>query len=196
VIVNWLVVNDAQKSPEPREAPAWRQGRFACREVDSEAGLLICGVYVDLNQIRAGEVLLPQEACYSSIGLRLEQPDESGSWLAPLSLSGDGLDDEPCASGRRASDKGLLPVSLEEYLRILTWTAQQVAAGGSPPTPDAIAQRLEETGLNPDAWLDAVAHFPGRFRRIVGSSRELVRRAAQAGRRWFHGVRQAARVFR
>ena len=31
------------------------EGRFACREIASEGALLVCGMYVDLNQIRAGE---------------------------------------------------------------------------------------------------------------------------------------------
>jgi len=172
------------------------QGRFECRELTNERALLVCGAYVDLNQIRAGEVLTPADCCYSSIGLRLQAGQEGVSWLAPLTLSETDLGDQSCTTGQRASDKGLLPISLDAYVDILTWTAQQTDLPADRPIPAATEQTLENLQIVSAQWLDTVQHFPDRFRRVVGSAAELAQRAASMGRRWLHGVRRAAQVFR
>src|SRR5262245_27971949 len=42
------------------------ESRFSCRKLISERDILICGIYVDLNPIRAGEASLPERAVHSS----------------------------------------------------------------------------------------------------------------------------------
>ena len=46
------------------------ESRFGCRELIDEAAILACGVYVDLNQIRAGEATTPESSQYTSAGDR------------------------------------------------------------------------------------------------------------------------------
>ena len=95
------------------------EGRFACREITHEGALLVCGMYVDLNPIRAGEARTPEEASHTSAWFRIEargkergkprsaDPAADG-WMAPLTLASDHLGDVPYLTDRRASDKGLL----------------------------------------------------------------------------------------
>jgi hypothetical protein len=53
------------------------EGRFACREITHESALLVCGMYVDLNPIRAGEAWTPEEASHCSVSFRLRARAEA-----------------------------------------------------------------------------------------------------------------------
>ena len=183
------------------------EGRFFCREITDESALLICGMYVDLNQIRAGEAATPEESRHCSVGLRIRalqqqreglQPGEvpADAWLAPLALASDDLGDVPSESGHRASDKGLLPLTLEEYLKLLNWTGRQVRLDKPGAIPEELAPILERLGIQQSSFVETVMEFPRRFRRLAGRVEQLVARAVEAGCRWFQGVRYAAQVFR
>lgn len=113
------------------------EGRFDARDLETESAILVCGIYVDLNQIRAGEALTPEESTHTSaydriasravrtagtergIGTAAEKMPPDG-WLCELTL------DERAAAYAgpsrsrtpwRASDKGLLPITLERLSR-------------------------------------------------------------------------------
>ena len=171
------------------------QGRFGCREITSEGALLVCGAYVDLNQLRAGEALTPSQSWCSSIAFRLRASEEGCPWLARLTLREDDLGERPCASGLRASDKGLLPLTLQQYAELLEWTAARSRDAGGTRPPVAAARLLERLGVVPEMWLGAVASFPSRFRRMAGNASQLAERAGEAGKRWFQGARAAAQIF-
>ena len=163
-------------------------------------------MYVDLNPIRAGEVRTPEEASYSSASFRIraradtqegtgpERPVDR--WLAPLTVLPDQLGDVPCTSGFRASDKGLLSMSLDDYLRLLDWTGRQVREDKRGSIPADLTPILERLGIVPEEFMDTVEEFSGRFPRLAGPVDQLAARAKEIGRRWLHGMRHAARVFR
>ena len=117
-------------------------------------------------------------------------------WLAPLTLESDQLGDVPCTSGFRASDKGLLSMSLDDYLRLLDWTGRQVREDKGGVIPADLAPILERLGIVSEEFVDTVKEFSGRFPRMAGRPEQLAARAKEVGRRWLHGVRHAARVFR
>ena len=167
---------------------------------------MVCGMYVDLNQIRAGEAPTPEASTHCSVSFRIRTEAESRAgmpgdcpadhWLAPLTLAADQLAETPSPSGCRASDQGLLPVSLHEYLCLLDWAGRQVCADKRGAIPAEIAPILDRLGIVSEELLETVQEFPRRFPRFAGSVKQFTSRAAQAGRRWLHGVRHAARVFR
>ena len=180
---------------------------FSCREISDESALLVCGLYVDLNPIRAGEARTPEEALHTSASFRirtrraaLEQQESDGptpdGWLASLTLAADQLGDVPSESGLHASDKGLLPMSLDEYLRLLDWCGREVRGDKRGAIPADLPPILERLGVVGDELVETIREFPRCFRRLAGSVNHLTERAAQIGRRWLHGVRRAARVFR
>ena len=183
------------------------EGRFSCREIGDEGALLVCGMYVDLNPIRAGEVGTPEEALHTSASFRIrtrgaalaQQESDGptpGGWLAPLTLQADQRGDVPSEGGLRASDEGLLPISLDEYLRLLDWCGREVRGDKRGAIPADLPPILERLGVVEDELIETVRQFPRCFRRLAGSVSHFTARAAQVGRRWLHGVRRAARVFR
>ena len=57
----------------------WEE-RFGARNLASESAVLVCGMYVDLNQIRAGEALTPEDVD-AHLGLRSDRsPESTGQW--------------------------------------------------------------------------------------------------------------------
>jgi len=182
------------------------EGRFRCREVTDESALLVCGLYVDLNPIRAGEVRTPEAASHCSASFRIQARAAQGrkptgaptadGWLAPLSLAAGQLGDVPSPGGRRASDKGLLPMSLDEYLQLFDWCGRQIRGKQQGTVPADLAAIVERIGVTSEELLATVQEFPQRFRRLAGTVAQFTQRAAEAGRHWLQGVRCAARVFR
>ena len=71
--------------------------------------------------------------------------------------------------GTRCSDKGFLPMSLEDYLRLLDWTGRQLARGKKGRIPDAIEPILERMQLDRHGWCDLVAQFGKRFFAVAGA---------------------------
>ena len=183
------------------------EGRCACREITHDGALLVCGMYVDLNPIRAGEARTPEEASHTSAWFRIQVRGKKGGksgaaapaadgWLAPLALEAEHLGDVPSVTDRRASDKGLLAMSLDEYLKLLDWCGRQLCRDKWGTIPSELAPILERLGVAAQGLPRALNGFPRCFRRLAGSAEQFATRAAQAGRRWLQGARTAARVFR
>ena len=202
--------------------------RFSCRDLASESAILICGIYVDLNPIRAGEARVPEQARYTSAfdrieGRKLRQAaavlgqaqqssdrlDSSGTadtepmppdgWLCELTLaSGPDVDVQAglrSSTPWRASDKGIVSLSLDEYLQLLDWTGRKLAAGKRGSIPAELAPILDRLEIHPSAWLDAIEGFEKKFGRIVASVSGMAKKAAETGRRWFRGISAAAETF-
>ena len=51
---------------------AFWESRFSSRDLADESAILACGIYVDLNQIRAGEAVTPEESRHTSAYDRIE----------------------------------------------------------------------------------------------------------------------------
>jgi len=197
------------------------EARFKCRELTSEAAVLVCGVYVDLNQIHAGEAETPEESTHTSAGERIAarqatevtleketetKPSDSArpikriaDWLCELTLQ-EGLDVDPSALNRtrspfRASKKGLLPMSLDEYLSLLDWTGRQVRTGKRGAIPDHLAPILDRLQVTGGLWLELTTKFDQYFGRIVGRAADVAARAASAGRRFYRGHSACAAAF-
>ena len=113
-----------------------------------------------------------------------------------MTLEADQLGDVPSSSGRRASDKGLLSLSLDEYLKLLDWCGRQIRGDKRGAIPADLAPIVERLGIASEELVETVREFPQRFRRLAGTVEQFAKRAAEAGRQWLQGVRSAARVFR
>ncbi len=198
------------------------EGRFTCQALLDEAAVLACCVYVDLNPIRAGVACSPEASQYTSAYDRIRSRDaragggtasaekeaEDGGekqrkrkvladspdgWLNPVSL--DGSPPEK-AGGRRASDKGFLPMSLDDYLQLLDWTGRQVHRKGGGTIPAELAPILDRLSVVEGRWLELVQNFGGRFHRAVGCPAQLASEARRRNRRWLHGMSSGRSVFR
>ena len=92
---------------------------------------------------------------------------------------------------RRASDRGLLPMTLQSYLELLDWTGRQLRAGPQGVIPQGLESMLDRLQVSAESWLETVAQFGRRFHRAVGLADHLKAEAQRLGVSWLHGVRSS-----
>ncbi|TWU34526.1 hypothetical protein Q31b_54800 [Novipirellula aureliae] len=165
-----------------------------------EASLLACAAYVDLNLIRAAMAETLEQSDHTSVQKRIEamksespSEDKPDAFLAPLSID-ERLDPVgPCASdsGKRCSDKGFLPISLVDYLKLLDWTARQVAPGKRGVTPSAAPPILVRLGLEQATWCELVKDFGKLFCSIAGRPESVDSMRCHRTHRRYHLRRRA-----
>jgi hypothetical protein len=197
------------------------QGRFGCSNLADERSILVCGIYVDLNPIHAGEVVVPEEARYTSAYHRIQglreraraasagvqsDPAAEGSasipadgWLCELTLvesaHADVRQGLRSNTSRRASDKGLLPISLQDYLLLLDWTGRQLRADKSGTIPVHLAGILDRLGIRPAYFAESVRHFDTWFGPVIGAIEHVRAFAARTARRCVKGLDHCQRLF-
>ena len=182
------------------------ESRFKCRECVDEAGTLLCGLYVDLNPIKAGEAPSPETARYTSAYQRIQAQqqcphaaDRADGWLAELSLR-DGSDQDPnkvngSRTGQRASDMGVLSISWENYHQLLQWGVQEVRTGARSTLPKDLELVLDQLQVRSDTWLETVQDYEQAFCHAVGSPAELAEVAQRMGRSCLKGTPACRRAF-
>jgi hypothetical protein len=209
--VSWLMgvlsENIARRAnrEEERKGKFW-ESRFQCRRCDSEAAILVCGMYVDLNQIRAGEAKTPETSRYTSAYDRIQGRHQRGArqkadgWLCELTLRegarADLAGQYHSRSGRRASDQGLLPIRLDDYLQLLDWTGRQLRHGKRGSIPHRLAPILDRLAIREETLVDTLAHFDELFGHVMGTPADLEKAASEMGVRWLKGQRAGRRVFK
>lgn len=184
------------------------ESRFRARDLQHESAILVCGIYIDLNQIRAGETLTPEDSTHTSAYDRIEALQAQGisrsgempadGWLCELTLdqrSAASTQAAPSQTPWRASDKGLLSIGLEEYLELLDWTGRTVREDKPGAIPGHLAPILDRLGINQDLWTDLATKFDSQFSHVVGTATQMVDRAKQAGRQWFQGRARCQEAF-
>ena len=174
----------------------------------------MCGIYVDLNQIHAGEARTPEDSPYTSAYDRIQgrkalattdrnDPeqgiDQRDRWLCELTLEeGSDVDvsqDVCSAKPWRASDKGLLPISLEDYLTLLDWTGRQVRKDKKGSIPSNLSPILQRLRINADNWLETISEFESRFTHVAGRVESMAQAAVRMGRRRLAGLLNASLAF-
>ena len=167
------------------------EGRFKSVKLCDEAAILACGVYVDLNVIRAGLAQTPEASDFTSAQRRIEalaeqddiQQTESsstlaaapGDWLAPLPLdeSTASPGPVPSACSARCSDRGYLPMTVEDYLELLDWTGRQLVCGKRGAIPLQVAPIFERLKIAEGDWLELAGNFGRLFQRVAGRPRNV-----------------------
>jgi hypothetical protein len=89
-------------------------------------------------------------------------------WLAPIGLSPPRKKLRDKATHRRASNKGCLPMTLEQYLKLIDWTGRQMHRDKINSIPEECAPVLERLECSAETWLDFVKNFRKRFRNEAG----------------------------
>ncbi|HUY88086.1 MAG TPA: hypothetical protein VMV10_05100 [Pirellulales bacterium] len=184
------------------------EGRFKCQAILDDAGLLASSIYVDLNPIRSGIADTPETSqftgAFERIAAKQEAARQSASpepppdkrprtspqrddWLSPIPDDDARPAGAPPNSSRRASDRGFLPLALDDYLALLDWTGRQLRADKRGSIPAELRPILERLSINADAWAENMLDFGRRFHRVIGRAASISARARQQGRRWFQG---------
>jgi REP element-mobilizing transposase RayT len=187
------------------------EGRYKCQRLLDEAAVLACSVYVDLNPIRAGVAETPETSPFTSAYERIQargEPLAQGQapvadgapatprdgWLSPVELQGE-VQPEPQTPERRASNKGFLPLKVEQYLALLDWTGRQARADKRGQIPGDLLPILERLQLSTETWVETVRNFGRWFHRAVGRVDSLAAEAARRGRQWLQGVSHSRAAF-
>jgi len=85
---------------------------------------------------------------------------------------------------RRASSRGCLPMSLDEYLRLLDWTGRQIRKDKAGKIPTECGPILERLKCSAETWLDLIQNFRKRFRAEAGLPKAVLSfREARQSRR-------------
>ncbi len=168
--------------------------RYQCDRLPDEASILIGGISVDLNLIRAGKAETPDESVNTSAYERIqaqrmatrmeatqqvvtqERPEAPGNgrldgWLVELTMDRSRPTDAPeryrSSTGRRASDMGLLALSVSQYLQILEWTKNQLCSDKRRALCSSLETVLERMGLNGDLLVAAVVRATKSFAAVA-----------------------------
>ncbi len=127
----------------------------------------------------------------------------SGAWLAPLTLDEAGKVDlsikQASTTGYRASDKGYLPLSLDSYVSLMTWTAANPPQKGAETKPSVEhTQVLEQLGIDPSSWSSLIWGFEKLLKGAsrIGNPRKMEEESKKHSRRWSRKQMKAAAYFR
>ena len=192
------------------------EGRFSCQRILDEAGLLTCMTYVDLNPVRAKVELTPEDSTYTSgcdrikarhgmeklktLGKRkllteAELKKKSKEKIIEreiiISKSADWLNPIVEENGR----KGLLSISLEEYLEVLDLTGREIREGNKGSIPENLKPILKRLEINEEKWIKTVKTYGTLFCRVSGKMESIVAAAKEAKRNWLKGIKISKEIF-
>ncbi|MDA0810479.1 MAG: hypothetical protein O2945_18330 [Planctomycetota bacterium] len=195
------------------------EGRYKCQPLLDEAAVAACMAYVDLNPIRAGIAKTPESSQFTSAFERLkgakdEGPSSSrettgatepkrqqarrprrGSWLSPVELARNHASELKRAPCGRASNRGCLAMSQQDYLKLLDWSGRQLRHGKRGTIPAALPPILTRLGLSGDGWLTLMKDFGRLFHRAAGNPESLAREATRRDLNSLHGLRKSRSIF-
>ena len=161
-------------------------GRYRCQSILDDAALMTCMAFVDLNPIRSRKAESLTDSVQSSIRLRLASGGGRGSavkWLAPFK---DHADDEA---------KAVIPFAYGDYLELLRWTGAKLRSGEKVQPSEKITDFLNDMGIDPEFWLEAVRNFNRMFFLAAGKAESMQQAARDSNRKWFRGYRNGSRAF-
>jgi REP element-mobilizing transposase RayT len=186
------------------------EGRFKCQALLDEAAVLSCLAYVDLNPIRAKAAETPEKSDFTSAQDRIvsrqarrkraEAPKMPSAaqkkLIADLHLS-EARDAWLCpVEDRTDSDhRGLLPLTLDEYLELLDWTGRAIKTGKRGAIPAHLAPILQRLRIDVERWIETVESFGGWFHRVAGCVESLVTLAEDLGYNWLKGLNASRQAF-
>ena len=120
-------------------------------------------------------------------------------WLAPMTMQRKNLAAEPQAhrKGLRASDKGFLAISRDDYFELLQWTAKQGLQVAGEHVPKSLAKRLASVGIDASVWADLVWNWQKYFGKTacVGRPEAMKADAESFGKQYHRGQVMAQSCF-
>lgn len=137
------------------------EGRFKCQPLLSDAALIACMAYIDLNPVRAKMVRYAEQAKYTGFSRRAGcfKLGRATTLLMPFFERGrDRLNTIPC----RFSD-------YQQLIRLLTANTLTSAPDAKLSVPEPVSQ----LGIKPQCWQLLTSRFEALFHGAVGTEAEL-----------------------
>ena len=174
----------------------WEE-RFKCVGLLDDPAIITCTAYVDLNPIRAGIALTPEESEYTSVFDRIRQRQDNrpehlaaDNWLSPISHK-----ERKTKTTHRISQTPWLEMNVEDYLELADWTGRQFREDKKGAIPENLAPILERLKIKQEGWLLAAKNFGRLFKRFAGSAEKVADRARQHGRKYHQGRDACEEIF-
>jgi hypothetical protein len=180
------------------------ESRFRSRVVTDDLGVLLCSLYIDLNPIRARVAETPEESKWTSAYRRIKGAKArkrgtatAARWdgfLCPISTRGDGQGRKfgyckaGSESGARASDIGVMEMTLEAYLELLDWSGRQLRRDKRGKISADAPPILARIGLDGSGLVGMLEDFENLFHVAVGSAASMVAFGFSIGRKWLQGT--------
>ncbi len=120
-----------------------------------------------------------------------------GGWRnspAPRAESGRGAGVFLSRSGV-ALRSGSAPISLDDYVKLLKWTARLLKSGQRSKIPKDLEVVLDQMDLNHEKWLDTVDSYERSFCHAVGSPASLAKVAERMEVSRLKGATASRNVF-
>ena len=169
------------------------EARFGSEILETDASVLACMIYVDLNPVRAQLAATPEESDYTGAKDRIDDlrismgttdlmnptltltsshsqlsihdwerlDNEHCGWMSPVEIDElkDPIGADPSASGRRASERGAVAISLTRYLQLLDWVGRRIRSDKRGAIPAGLAPILCRLGLTGKILLTQIGEF-------------------------------------
>jgi hypothetical protein len=184
---------------------AFFEGRFRSTRLLDIYALVLCSMYVDLNPIRSGKARTPEASYHTSAYRRIQARQArsrdnrrnpsvqtnalAAAWLSPIDEDGTAPDGPQAKRGRRVSDRGFLPMTLDKYLMLLDWSGRQLRRGKRGAIPDHLASILDRLDLAVEHWIEGVQSFQSWFADFAGRPETLRSHAERHGILRIRGMR-------
>lgn len=159
------------------------EGRYKCQALLDEAAVLTCMSYVDLNPIRAG------------IAENLDSSSHTGAQRRIARLRSDpSRAKQQLPSINNAATADLLPITTEDYLDLIDWTARLTRGDKRGRIHAAEPPVLRKLGLSERQWHQQMLSTETNYWRAIGSAQALIDKAAAMGQGWLKGIGSAQRL--
>lgn len=156
------------------------EGRFKSVKLESRGAILACCVYIDLNRIRAGTAKTLEESDFTSVQDRiarlLGQNSEELPDLVPIA--------------HVTSEE----LTEERYVHLVDETGRLIKDGCGAISSE-LSPILTRLGISSRGWVLNACSQESLFKRVIGSTQNLRKLAANIGKKWLHGIHSAKIVF-
>lgn len=122
-------------------------------------------------------------------------------WVAPINdasdngtVSGTMTEEQPKPNGRRPSDSGFLPMTIEQYMQLVDWAGRSIQPGKRGAIPDELAPIMERLVSNLDAFLKAAQNFGKLFKRFCGTPESMAAHKAKIEAKRLRGLPAARQI--
>ncbi|MCG5504562.1 transposase [Ectothiorhodospira variabilis] len=147
------------------------EARFKSQALRTEAALLSCMAYVDLNPVRAGMAATPEASEHTSIRERIAPRFELAQAVREQMqrealLRFDGLVKPllPFEGAFADREQPGIPFAFEDYLALVDYTGRAIDPRKKGAIANTLPPILQRLGLTPDQWLDQSTRFEALYR--------------------------------
>ncbi len=162
------------------------EGRFKSQALVDERGLLACMVYVDLNPVRAGLSDSLGDSDFTSIQERLLDRAKKRSQHREIGAP-KGMASFHKKSAEAGRAQGILPISFDDYVKLVEWTGQVLAQGGEYD-PNSVPAAVCADGATGSGWVAVQSEQSIESASVLGGSDAVLRYASMRGKRSVRGI--------